>query len=155
MFGNIMKKLNKITDDTEQIDDRFYAEVMDEISKDFKDKAAVGKAIAQSDGNESKLDSIYITIRAKALQEQHRIEKNYKKSLELEHRSNIDAKYSNGYFHKLFKDEIKKNGFLIYPEALRKNGIKYMTKIDYKNMDFLIVNKKDEVLHRIHIESSK
>lgn len=32
MFGNILKKINKVVDETEQVDDRFYAEVIDELS---------------------------------------------------------------------------------------------------------------------------
>ncbi len=70
MFDSYINKPNNTIDDTEQIDDQFYAKVMDELDVAYKEKALVGKAIAQSDGNEAKFNSIYVKLRAKSLQDE-------------------------------------------------------------------------------------
>ncbi len=172
MFGEALGKLvgagKKIVDDTEQIDSRFYAEVMDEISQGFKDKAAVGKAIAQSDGNEAKFDSLYVKIRAQALQEQFmirqetlEIEEEHKESLERALCTNLINKHIKGHFHILFKDELKKNGFKVtffslnYTSCLRKDGHTYFSEIDCNNMDFIIKDSNGKIMHKFHIKESQ
>ncbi len=169
MVRNIANKLKKSLDDTEQIDDRFYAEVMDELNQGFKDKAAVGKAIAQCDGDESKFNSIYMKIRASTLQEQSLIyqeqtkaedenmeimknrEINQKNILKME----IDLKHTSGYFYKIFQDEIKENGFTrswLPNSTFKKDGSRYTTRIDYIHMNYIIVNKKGEDVYSFNFE---
>ena len=152
MFGNILSKAKKAVDETEQIDDRFYAEVIDELSNGYKDKALVGKAIAQSDGNEGKFDSIYMKLRASALQEGYLRERTIKKignKKGLEERERIEQQYKNGDFHKLFKKKIQQKGFKShwYNEfSLIKDEIEHYTKLDFKNKQFLIVDPDGKVI---------
>jgi hypothetical protein len=113
-LGNLVGTGRKIIDETEQINDCFYAQVMDELSEGYKDKALVGKAIAQSNGNEAKFDSIYIKLRAKSLQDTYQLTTkiiNTKAISQQNKLSKIKEKYQNGYFHDLYRDEIKQLGF--------------------------------------------
>ncbi len=67
-----MKKANKaVSDPTEGVSDHFFAEVMEEMKKGFKDKGINGKAIALSGGDDAKANAIYVELRAKALQEKY------------------------------------------------------------------------------------
>jgi len=153
MFGKVVNKFKKAIDSTEQIDDIFYAKVMDELSNGYKDKALVGKAIAQSDGNEAKFDSIYIKLRAQYLQEK----KEQEQKIEIvdtnthhDKLNNARKQYNNGYFHNLFREDIKQKGFTspwYAPNHLFKNNIEYYTKLDLEEMKFLIVSPRGEVLH--------
>jgi len=153
MFRTLVNKAKKILIDTEQIDEKFYAEVMDELINGFKDKGLLGKAIAQSNGNISKVDSIYIKLRARVLEEkfytQNRIEKNNiinQQNIII----NIIKKYEDGYFHELFRDEIKDKGFTrpwyAHKTRLFKNNIEYYTKLDTENMKFIIVSSEGNVI---------
>ncbi len=75
---NLVKKAKTAVDTTEEIDNHFFGQVMEEIENGFKDKNLHGKAIAMSGGDEAKTNSIYIELRAKALQEEYIEEQNAK-----------------------------------------------------------------------------
>ncbi len=162
MFGKALGKLwgegRAVVDETEQIDDRFYAEVMDELSQGFKDKSAVGKAIAQSDGNEARFDSIYMKLRARALQEEFikkdkfRLEQQQIEQIEQELLiSSIRTKYKKGLFERHFKDKIKSYGythpFLGPPNYFKKDGKWFHGKIDYKTMNYILVDEHEKVMN--------
>ncbi len=130
MFSNILSNIvgtgKKIVDDTEQIDDKFYGYVMDELAQDFKDQALVGKAIAQSNGDKEKLDSIYMRLRAKALQEEAEIahaqqtithaqqtivHANQLEEAEIQGKKASSTLHKQGYLEQLFKTvEMKQDG---------------------------------------------
>ncbi len=172
MFGKALGRLwgegKKIVDDTEQIDDRFYADVIDELSKGYKDKALVGKAIAQSDGNKARFDSIYMKLRARALQEEfvEQPQEQEQKKIVLKFQakekqklvSKINKLYSSGYFLYLFKDKIREKGFTVtwYSNyTLKKDGHKYYTGVNYNNMDFIIKDTKGKIVHIFHFEENQ
>lgn len=162
MFGKLLDKVKKAIDETEQIDDRFYALVMDELAEGFKDKAAVGKAIAQADGNESKFDSIYVKIRAQALQEDYWIQQRQlqeqqkireeaierKQSVDEQQRFNINERLEEGYFANLFAEEIKNKGYKKSnwgdKNKFRKNGKVYHGKIVYSKMLYVLADNNNE-----------
>ncbi len=68
---NLIKKAKTAVDTTEEIDNHFFAQVMEEIEKGFRDKGLHGKAIALSGGDDAKANAIYVELRAKALQEKY------------------------------------------------------------------------------------
>jgi len=158
MFKKIFKRIKNIVDDTEQIDEKFYADVMDEISQGFKDKALVGKAIVQSDGDESKFHPIYVKLRAEALQEKYReeykkvqIEKQIAKAQKEELNKSIEYNYIKGKFHLIFKEEIQRLGFsssLFAFNKFKKDGKTYLGKVNYDTMYYLIVDDSNQVIHR-------
>ncbi len=153
MFGNIVNKLKKSVDETEQIADHFYAQVMDEISDGYKDKALVGKAIAQSDGTEAKFDAIYVKLRAKSLQDEQEQKNKIRKVEAISYQDKLEnarGKYNEGYFHNLFRENINQKGFTspwYAPNHLFKNDIEYYTKLDLEEMKFLIVSPGGKVIH--------
>jgi len=163
MFGNIINKLKKSVDETEQIADHFYAQVMDEISDGYKDKGLVGKAIAQSDGNEAKFDAIYIKLRAKALQNvflrnsQAQKEQQYMDEIEQnELNISIKKRYLEGHFHHMFNQEIHAKGytipFLANNNTFRRNGQTYKGEIDYKTMHYILVDKQKRVMDKFKFQ---
>ena len=155
MFGNLIKKVKNTVDETEQIHEQYYALVMDELGTGYKDKALVGKAIAQSDGNKEKFDSIYVKLRAKALQEKasqsmrleqtmHLLEKKEQEDI----RVSIKKRLKEGYFAKLFNNEIKSKGynrtFMGGKNTFKKNSEYYLGKIDYKRMRYVLADVNNE-----------
>jgi len=161
MFGNLGNLINQgkaAIDETEQIDEHFYAEVMDELSQGFKDKALVGKAIAQCDGNEGKFDSIYMKLRAKALQEKNQLHNKITKTGVISQQkkfAKIRKDYQNGYFHDLYRDEIKQKGFTspwYAPNRLFSHDVEFYTKLDLEKMRFLIVDSKGNVIQSFHFK---
>ncbi len=162
MLGNMIGGIKGLFDDTEQIDDQFYAEVADELDRGYKDKAAYAKSIAQSEGDEAKATSLYIKIRAEALQEEYRqrnevarIGRKKQQQNRQQLASDIAKRYQDGYFHNLFKDEIMQKGFTstwYAKHILKKDGMEYRTGIDFDNMDFFIKDKKNKIIHRFHFE---
>ena len=171
MFEKIIKQVKNTVEETEQIDEQFYAQVVDEITAGYKDKGLVGKAIAQSNGNEAKFDSIYMKLRAKALQEEYIRKLNSsptgnkiveKQKAEYYHLSKemknyIAGLHSQKYFHKLFSVELENEGYetffldgLIDIKTLRKNGKKFKTDIDYDNMGFILIDKEGSIVNRFH-----
>lgn len=167
MFGNILKKINKVVDETEQIDDRFYAEVIDELGQGFKDKAAVGKAIAQCDGDGTKFDSLYMKIRASALKDKYLLDskkKRLEQKIEQEKynsfKSNIKFRYQQGYFEKLFKNEIKNLGysrpFLLHgTHDFKKNDKNYIGKINYEKMKYVLADENNEYVDSFSFDEVK
>ncbi len=75
---NIIKKVKSTVDSaldpTEEVDNRFFAAVMEEIDNGIKDKGLEGKAIAMSGGDEKKADSRYVQMRAEVLQKKFSID---------------------------------------------------------------------------------
>ncbi len=155
MFGELIGKAKKVVDETEQIDECFYAEVIDELVQGYKDKGLVGKAIAQADGNEGKFDSIYMKLRAKALQEKaiqsmkleqtiHLLDKKKQENI----KSSIKERLEEGYFVKLFDEEIENKGytkaFLGGKNIFKKSGKSYTGKVDYKRMRYVLANENNE-----------
>ena len=143
---NLMNKAKNIVDETEQIDDHFYAQVMDELAQGFKDKGLVGKAIAQCDGQEGKFDSIYMKLRAKDLQDK------FKQSLQQKSISSdktlLTKKYKQGYFEQLFKNEIKVQGYYSAEVGDIHDFIKdqkeYRGKIDSHEMIYYLEDDNNE-----------
>ena len=95
IFGKLLNKFNRSIDETEQIDDKFYAKVIDELSKGIRDNGAVGKAIAQSNGDKGKFDSLYMKIRAKTLQDiyiqkEKKLDKEISNFAEILHKERFD-----------------------------------------------------------------
>jgi len=153
MFDKLINKIKHTIDETEQIDEQFYAQVMDELSKGYKDKALVGKAIAQSNGNETKFNSIYVKLRAKDLQEKYRQKQVPTKYINKELPKSIAKKYIDGEFYKMFENEIKELGyyhpiFCYSYNELKKDGKRYYGKVDYEKMYYLIVDKDNNVMHK-------
>ena len=72
-------------DEVEGIGERFFAEVMEEMKKGFKDAGINGKAIALSGGDDAKANAIYVELRAKALQEKYFEELRKRNPEEVEH----------------------------------------------------------------------
>ena len=58
-------------DNTEEIDEKYFAQVMKEIRSGYKDDGLEGKAIAMSGGDESKANSIYVQLRAEVIQREN------------------------------------------------------------------------------------
>ncbi len=150
MFSKLLKKIKNIINKTEQIDEQFYAKVMDELSVGFRDKALAGKAIAQSEGYEEKFHSIYIKLRAKYLQEEH-IWEEQKKALEIKEQKelqySIKKRLAEGYFEKLFKEEIKKCGYKKVPLSKNKfikDNKRYYGKIDYEKNKYVLVDENNK-----------
>ncbi len=69
MLKGLVKKFKSAVDDTEEIDEEFFAQVMKEIKDGYKEEGLEGKSIAMSGGEEKKANSIYMRLRAEALQE--------------------------------------------------------------------------------------
>ncbi len=99
-FKKVIKKAESLMDTVEDIDEHFFAEVMDEISDGYKDKGIYGKSIAMCAGDEAKINSLYIKLRAKALQEEYK-----KEQIEVSRVNNLLIKME----HELEKEEIEKN----------------------------------------------
>ena len=163
MFENILKKINKVIDATEQVDDRFYAEVMDEISRGFKDQALVGKAIAQADKIDKNYDSIYVKLRASLLQDKYIKEKKanqqqqqikHKKQKKLNY--SIQIRFNDGYFSTMFSKEIESKGYItsIFSGVndFKKLRKKYHGEIDYKTMCYVIVSEQGEIMETFKFE---
>ena len=79
-FKKVIKKAESIMDTAEDIDDCFFAEVMDELSDGYKEKGIYGKSIAMCAGDEAKINSIYIKLRAKSLEEEYKKIEDIKKT---------------------------------------------------------------------------
>jgi len=162
MFGKLISKLKNSVDETEQIDERFYAEVMDELAQGYKDKALVGKAIAQSNGNEAKFDSIYVKLRAKTLQEKDiqnmKLEqtKLFQDEKEEDRKTIIKEKLEEGSFAKQFYKQIEAKGYIksYYwgKNTFKKNGEIYTGKIDYKLMRYVLANENNEYTDYVSFE---
>ena len=158
MFEILINKAKLLLTTTGRTNERFYADVMDELTNGFKDKALVGKTIVQSNGNISKSDSIYIELRAKKLQEIHQTQNKIEKNnlIKQQHTfSIIRKKYENGYFHELFSDDIKDKGFTTpwyaHESRLFKNDIEYYTKLDTEEMKFLIINSQGDIIQHFNL----
>jgi hypothetical protein len=152
MFGNVLNKLKKSVDETEQIDEQFYAQVMDELSEGYKDKALVGKAIAQSNGNESKFDSLYVKLRAKSLQDTYLLNEQIienERIIQNQRFASIRKKHADGYFHHMLSQEIIAKGYSIpvfaYANTFKKGREKYRGKIDYETMKYILVGKDGKI----------
>ena len=163
MFGKLISKVKSSIDETEQIDECFYAQVMDELSEGYKDKALVGKAIAQSDGNKEKFNSIYIKLRAKTLQEetiktnkelQQQKKITYEKEKTLKY--SIQKRLSEGYFEHLFKKEIQDLGYKIKfglgYNNYKKDGKNYYGKVNYKTMKYVLANEENKYFDSFSFE---
>ena len=72
MLKEIVNKVKLAFDNTEEIneiDEKYFAQVMKEIKDGYKEDGLKGKPIVMSGGDESKVDSIYIKLRAEYLQD--------------------------------------------------------------------------------------
>ena len=154
MLKGLVKKFKSAVDDTEEIDEKFFAEVMKEVKDGYKEEGLEGKSIAMSGGDTDKANSIYMQLRAEYLQNKEVLDRVIairKKKLI----SDISTQHNSRYFHKLFKNEIKQKGFStpwFNSFDFTKDGITYYTKIDFDHMDFLIIDKKGNTIHRFHFE---
>lgn len=141
-FKNIIKKaketIDSALDSTEEVDNHFFAKVIEEIEKGFKDKGLEGKAIAMTGGDKKKADSQYMQMRAEALQEEFiedqeeviREKESAKLSLEAEEKRIKEEKQkafandkvsriinqlvsgkSTKYFLNLYKNELEDEGY--------------------------------------------
>ena len=69
MLKELVKKFKSAVDDTEEIEEKYFAEVMKEIKDGYKEEGLEGKSIAMSGGDTNKANSIYMQLRAEYLQE--------------------------------------------------------------------------------------
>jgi len=53
-LNNLIKKVKTVVDTTEEIDNHFFAKVMEEIESGFKDKDIIGKAYELAEDNSTK-----------------------------------------------------------------------------------------------------
>jgi hypothetical protein len=141
-FANIINKLKTTVDETEQIEDRFYAQVANELERGLKDKAAYAKSIAQSKGNDAEAKSLYIKIRAKTLQK------------EFEKNSDIYQLFYSGYFNDVFKERFKENGFKTTTnyDILEKYGRFFFTKINADKMEYIITDEEGNIVKKFYFE---
>jgi len=143
---NLVRKIKSANDETEEIDNKYFAEVMDEIDRGFKDKGIKGKAIAISGGDDKKANALYIQMRAEFLQEKaysvHILSLQQKKKDEesriIQKNKNVHTKdelyqaliklKNKGAWHfvELYKNELKEDGFTkapwYSPFLLQKDG---------------------------------
>ena len=68
MLKNMVNKVKSALDNTEEIEEKFFAEVMKEIKDGYKEEGLEGKSIAMSGGDNDKANSIYVQLRAEYLQ---------------------------------------------------------------------------------------
>ncbi len=113
-FDDILDKFKQDNCETEQVEDRFYTRVADELEKNYRDKGTYVKSIAESKGDKDKLESIYIRLRAKALQE--------------------------AFYHKAMLDIQKQEKEKGKQEKLHSAILKMEKKI-FKQFDYEIINK--------------
>ncbi len=150
---NLVRKIKSANDETEEIDNKYFAEVMDEIDRGFKDKGIKGKAIAISGGDDKKTNALYIQMRAEFLQEKaysdhilSLLQKKDEESRIIQENRNALAKdelyqaliklnNSEGVILELYKNELEKDGFTkaswynLYP--LKKDGQSIAPRINY------------------------
>ena len=145
MFEKILKTIKKKVDETEYIDNIYYAKVMDELEQGFRDKALVGKALAKAQGDEGRFNSIYIRLRAEALQERsNRIIKNTPTPLELA------RKDKKGYFQKYFERDLEKMGyrhpFYESTNTWIKDGNSYEAEFDTGDMSYKLYDEDENLV---------
>ncbi len=163
---NVIKRAKSVVDTTEEIDNHFFAEVMDEMEKGHIDKGLNGKAIAMSSGDEAKAKSLYIEMRAKYLQEKFNYTVKEKRQQEEEKRQQEEEKvktieqqeqmresiltylYDNYFFDKIFKKEIISSGYKMpwYTSNYKNNNEWYHRKIDLDGKSFSLLDKNKKVV---------
>ena len=156
MLKEIVNKVKSALDNTEEIneiDEKYFAEVMKEIKSGYKEEGLEGKSIAMSGGDTNKANSIYVQLRAEYLQnkeeqdnirvirkeikhkqEQERLDLNREETKKERKNDNDELYYalrkcSEADLIKLYQKEIEYLGyhkasfFSFYP--FEKNGKKY------------------------------
>ncbi len=111
-FNNILDKYKESVCDTEQeeqIEDQFYTQVANELEREYRDKGTQVKSIAVSRGNGVILESTYIQLRAKALQDEY-YQKLMHENLKQEDKKKLlwDSRVK---IFKHIKNELSDNGF--------------------------------------------
>ena len=157
---SLIKKVKSVVDTAKDIDKNFFAQVMEEIESGFKDKGCEGKAIAMSNGDDEKANSLYIEIRAKELHENFLNEqrelmvkaekqKKFLKQVEQKKTNYIRDKGFN-YFIDLYKGEFEANGFtknsIFSVYHLKKGNSKFAVRLYAKQRELRIVDKNNETV---------
>ncbi len=160
-FDDILNKFKQDNCETEQVEDRFYTRVADELEKNYRDKGTYVKSIVESKGDKNKLESIYIRLRAKALQDDFY----HKVMLEKHKEEKIDAQIKKKekilhidkfkiFIH--FENEIINKGFEKpwYYGALnfRKHSKIFYGEINSKSLKIKLSDKDDNVALELDIK---
>ena len=163
MFNSILDKYKESvceTEKIEQIDDRFYTQVADELERDFKDKGTHVKSIAEAKGDKDKVESIYIRLRAKALHDDF-YQKVMLENLKKEKGKHNQQKSETILFKerytifKHFQKEIINKGFnkpwyLPYNEY-KKNGTYYIGYL-YPSLKLQLLDKNKKMALNLDIK---
>ena len=143
MFSALKNVIQNVVQKTIDVNDKFYGQVIDELSNGFKEKSALGRAIAQAHGDSKLVESLYVQIRALDLQ----IE--YNKQVEagklqlkevINSKNKIQTNYENNFYSEKFENILLLHGFNIM-ENYRyvKSGNNYFeTSVDYDKYKFNI-----------------
>ncbi len=157
-------------------DEVLYEYVLNEIEKGIKVRGLWAKAMANSDGIESKTQSIYMKYRVQSIKDAFTLLQieynNYSKNKLFAYISNelfnvaerrqeeqlqkdMHESWIDGEFNETYKEKLKEKGFTLSSYSntvLKKNGMEWNTKIDYDNMLFLVIDPDGKIAHQFQFE---